>query len=343
MVIALEYFAKLQAYRYSCITVKDTDVLLVTQVQPSQNQLTDWDRLEAIFFTQLQERLRHDECTEYYSQHQSAQQCVRARSRIYQGEKLDRVMVHQYTLKPGRGGLVIFGYPRLEYAIPAFLLHIGGMPPNRTLLILDLAPVSPELNMTPFQTTADQQRAALSLPATTVDWLSTVTSPHLLYCPLQPLVLEHFLLSFTAIVDTWRTYIDAAPRNDDPVTIQQRKAAILELKRVLLRNDPAFPVFTRAFGQPMSDVFAEAAFGGTPAVSIAEAVEPLSIPGSWVNKKLGVHWNADAQERVHEAPAFLRPVIRRIIEKEAVKEGINLVTVELVLRCEKKYRSGMEL
>ncbi|MBK1640788.1 protochlorophyllide oxidoreductase [Chromatium okenii] len=315
----------------------------MTQAQLPQDQSAYWDRLEAIFFAHLPECLERDEFTEYYSQQHNAHHCVRARSRIYHGEKLDRVMVHQYTLKAGRGGLVIFGYPRLEYAIPAFLLHIGGMPPSRTLLILDLAPISPELEMTPFQNTADQQRAALSLPATTVEWLSAVTSPHLLYCPLQPLVLEHFLLSFTAIVDTWRTYIDAAPRNDDPVAIQQRSAATLELKRVLLRNDPAFPVFTRAFGQKMSDVFAEAAFGGTPAVSIAEAVEPLPIPGSWVNKKLGVHWNADAQERVHEAPAFLRPIIRRIIEKEAVKEEINLVTVELVLRCEKKYRSGMEL
>jgi hypothetical protein len=312
--------------------------------QPPQDQSAYWDRLEAIFLAQLQGCLDCAEVTEYHSQRQGAHHYVRARSRIYQGEKLDRVMLHQYTLKPGRGGLVIFAYPRLEYAIPAFLLHIGGMPPARTLLILDLAPISSKLDMTPFQTVAHTQRELLSLPTAQVEWLHTVTSPHLLYCPLQPLALEQFVETFTATVTTWRlAYIDPALHDDSPAAIQLRTAAILELKRVLLRNDPAFPVFTRAFGQKMSDVFAEAAFGGTPAMTSAEAVEPLPIPGSWVNKKLGVTWNADAQERVHEAPAFLRPIIRRIIEKEAVKEAINLVTIELVLRCEKKYRSGMEL
>lgn len=309
----------------------------------TQDQSLYWDRLEAIFFERLQGCLEFDDVTAYHSQRQDAKQFVQARSQIFQGEKLDRVMVHQYTLKPGRGGLVIFGYPRIEYAIPTFLLHIGGMPPARTLLILDLAPSSPELNMTPFQIVAQAERTALSLPTAQVEWLRTVTSPHMLYCPLQPLALEKFVTTFTATVETWRhAYIDPARRDDNSTTIQLRRAALLELKRVLLRNDPAFPVFTRAFGQKMSEVFADAAFGGTPGITIAEAVEPLPVPGSWVNKKLGVSWNADAQERVHEAPLFLRPVIRRIIEKEAVKENTHLVTIELVLRCEKKYRSGMD-
>lgn len=303
-----------------------------------------WDRCEALFLAQLQGCVNGDDFTEYQSLRQGADTRIRARSRLYQGEKLDRVMVHQYSLKPGRGGLVIFGYPRAEYAIPCFLLHIGGMPPARTLLILDLAPIDPALDMTPFQSVATLQRTALALPEAQVEWLQTVTSPHLLYCPLKPLEPEQFFATFAATVATWRSaYLEPAQCDAEAVAVQRRSAAILELKRVLLRNDPAFPVFTRAFGQGMSDVFAEAAFGGNPGVTLAEAVEPLPVPGSWVNKKLGVSWNADAQERVHEAPAFLRPIIRRIIEKEAVKEGIAVTTLELVLRCEKKYRSGMEL
>ncbi|MBV5307970.1 protochlorophyllide oxidoreductase [Chromatium okenii] len=306
--------------------------------------VTLWNRCEAWFLEHLQDCMNGDDFTEYQSFRHNADTHIRARSRLYQGEKLDRVMVHQYSLKAGRSGLVIFGYPRVEYAIPCFLLHIGGMPPARTLLILDLAPIDPALDMTPFQTVAAQQRAVLGLPETQVEWLQPVTSPHLLYCPLKPLEPEQFFATFTATIETWRSaYIEPAQHDTNAAAVQRRSAAIVELKRVLLRNDPAFPVFTRAFGQSMSDVFAEAAFGGNPGVTIAEAVEPLPVPGSWINKKLGVSWNADAQERIHEAPAFLRPIIRRIIEKEAVKEEITVVTLELVLRCEKKYRSGMEL
>jgi hypothetical protein len=303
-----------------------------------------WDRCEALFLDCLHDCIDRADFTEYSSHRQATGTRILARSRVYQGEKLDRVMIHQYTLKQGRGGLVIFGYPRLEYAIPSFLLHIGGMPPARTLLILDLAPCSAALDMAPFQAVAATHRAALELADTQVEWLRSVTSPHLLYCALKPLDPERFLPVFAATIETWRTaYIEPAKRDEDAISVKTRGAAVLELKTVLFRNDPAFPVFTRAFGQRMSDVFAEAAFGGNPGLSIADAVEPLPAPGSWVNKKLGVNWNADAQERVHEAPAFLRPIIRRIIEKEAAKEGITLATLELVLRCEKKYRGSMEL
>lgn len=303
-----------------------------------------WDRFEALFLDRLHGCLDRDDFTEYSSHRQAAETRILARSRLYQGEKLDRVMIHQYTLKPGRGGLVIFAYPRVEYPIPSFLLHIGGMPPARTLLILDLASNSATLDMAPFQRVAETHRAVLELPDTQVEWLRSVTSPHLLYCPLKPLEPERFLSAFEATVETWRSsYIEPATRDEDAVSVKNRSEAVLELKKVLFRNDPAFPVFTRAFGQGMSDVFAEAAFGGTPGLSITDAVEPLPTPGSWVNKKLGVSWNADAQERVHEAPTFLRPIIRRIIEKEAIKEGISVATLELVLRCEKKYRGGMEL
>ena len=62
--------------------------------------------------------------------------------------------------------------------------------------------------------------------------------------------------------------------------------------------------------------------------------------GSWANKKFGLIWSADAQKRVGEAPAIIRPMIRRIIEKDAAKEGLDRITVEFVRRCERKYWTG---
>lgn len=303
-----------------------------------------WNRYEEVFLGRLDGCLDPDDFTEYSARRQTGTAQILGRSRIYQGEKLDRVMINQYTLKRGRGGLVIFGYPRVQYAIPSFLLHIGGIPPLKTLAIMDLVPSSPGMDMGPFGEVSLAHRTSLGLPDTQIEWLRAVTSPHLLHCAFKPLEPERFLRAFDDTVGAWRSaYIDPAEVEEAEAAVELRRNTVLEMKTVLFRNDPAFPVFTRAFGRGMSDVLAEAAFGGEPALSIAEATEPLPTPGSWVNKKLGVSWNADAQERVHEAPAFLRPMIRRIIEKEAVKEGLNVATVELVKRCEKKYRSRMEL
>ncbi len=303
-----------------------------------------WDRYEELFLDRMQGCLERGDFTEYSGRRQTGESRIAARSRVYQGEKLDRVMVNQYTLKRGRGGLVIFGYPRAEYQIPSFLLHIGGLPPDRMLAIMDLSPCSASLDMTAFGQVSERHRTALGLPDTRLEWLRSVTSPYLLHCAFKPLDPERFLVAFDDTIRTWRSaYIDAARRVDHEATVTAHRDAVLAMKEILFKNDPAFAVFTRAFGRAMSDVLAEAAFGGEPGLSIAEATEPVPVPGSWVNKKLGIRWNADAQERVHEAPAFLRPMIRRIIEKEAAKEGMDVATVELVKRCEKKYRSRMEL
>lgn len=310
----------------------------------AHDPLTIWDRYEERFLDGMQGCLSHEDITEYQASRHSTGTHVEACTRVYQGEKLDRVMINQYSLKRGRGGLVIFGYPRIEYAIPSLLLHIGGMPPHKTLATMDLVPCSPGLDMGPFGQISATHRAALGLPDNKVEWLHSVTSPHLINCPFQPLDLERFLATFEATLAIWRSvYIEPAIEDNNEQSLAARSAAVLEMKKILFRNDPAFPVFTRAFGRTMSDAFAEAAFGGTPGLSIAEAIEPLPVPGSWVNKKLGIAWNADAQERVHEAPAFLRPMIRRLIEKEAAKEGQSVATVELVKRCEQKYRTKMEL
>ena len=303
-----------------------------------------WDRYESLFLDRLSEGLDRDDFTEYSACRHSHEKFVQSRARVYEAAKLDRVMINRYSLRRGRGGLVIFAFPRAEYAIPAFLLHVGGHPPEKTLLTLDLAPSLASQDMAPFGAVACAQRAALDLPDQPLEWLASVTSPYLLHCAFKPLDPALLYAAFEATVETWCTaYIDIAECERDAAVVQARRDCVLEMKRVIFRNDPAFPVFTRAFGRSMSDVLAEAAFGGDPALSIAEATEPPPTPGSWVNKKLGVGWHADAQERVHEAPAFLRPMIRRIIEKEAAKEGASHVSLEIVLRCEKKYRGSMEL
>ncbi|NEX21904.1 protochlorophyllide oxidoreductase [Thiorhodococcus mannitoliphagus] len=303
-----------------------------------------WEGHEALFLDQLDAFLDRNDFSECGAFRHTPEKFIRSRARIYQGEKLDRVMINRYSLRRGRAGLVIFAYPRVEYDIPAFLLHVGGHPPDKTLLTLDLAPCSPDTDMAPFAAVAQTHRPAMGLPDGRLEWLASVTSPHLMHCAFKAIEPGLFFNALQATIETWRdAYIEPAQRDENAARVQVRREMVLEMKKVIFRNDPAFPVFTRAFGKAMSDVLAEVAFGGDPGLSIAEATEPPPAPGSWVNKKLGIGWHADAQERVHEAPAFLRPMIRRMIEKEAVKEGASQVSMELVLQCEKKYRGNMEL
>ena len=302
---------------------------------------TPWARHEQLFFDRLGERLDRDDFTEYSARRCTNGKQVVSHTRVYQGEKLDRVMVSRYSLRLGRWGLVIFAYPRVDYDLPAFLLHVGGQPPERTLLTLDLAPCSSSLDLEPFARVAHEHRAALELPDERLPLLESVTSPHLLHCTFKPLEPERFFTAFGAVVETWCRYIDQAAPDKDAQSRQTRSERVLELKRVIFENDPAFPVFTQSFGKSMSDTLAEAAFGGTPGLAASDFQDiPPPAVGSWANKKLGLIWSADAQKRVGEAPAIIRPMIRRIIEKDAAKDGLDRITVEFVMRCEKKYWTG---
>lgn len=302
---------------------------------------TPWEAHERLFFDRLGERLDRNDFTEYNARRCSGGKQVFSHTRVYQAEKLDRMMVCRYSLRPGRWGLVIFAYPRVDYDLPAFLLHVGGQPPERTLLTLDLAPCSPTLDLEPFAQVAREQRAALELPDERLPLLESVTSPHLLHCTFRPLDPERFLAAFESVVETWCRYIDQAAPDADAQSRQARSERVLELKRVIFENDPAFPVFTQSFGKSMSDTLAEAAFGGSPGLSISDFQDiPPPAVGSWANKKLGLVWSADAQKRVGEAPAIIRPMIRRLIEKEAAKEGLDRLTVEFVKHCEQKYWTG---
>jgi hypothetical protein len=302
---------------------------------------TPWEPHERLFFDRLGERLDHADVTEYSARRCTNGKQVFSHTRVYQGEKLDRVMVSRYSLRPGRWGLVIFAYPRVDYDLPAFLLHVGGQPPERTLLTLDLAPCSSSLDLESFAQVAREHHAALELPDERLPLLESVTSPHLLHCSFKPLDPERFLAAFESVVETWCRYIDQAAPDADARSRQTRGERVLELKRVIFENDPAFPVFTQSFGKSMSDTLAEAAFGGTPGLSISDFQDvPPPAVGSWANKKLGLIWSADAQKRVGEAPVIIRPMIRRLIEKEAAKERLDRITVEFVRRCEQKYWTG---
>ena len=297
-------------------------------------------RCEALFLDALEGCLNPDDFTEYSAQRCRGGTCVAGRSRVYAGEKLDRVVITRYLLRGGQRGVVIFGYPRVEYEIPSFIFYVGGKPPTKTLAILDLVPPSSRTDMAVFRRFSERTRAALGLSAGGVDFLRAVSSPHLLHCAFKPLDTPDLLAMMQEAADIWRsTHIEPAERDDSQAHVRERTDSILTMKERLHANSPAIGVFTRAFGKAMSDVFAHAEYGGHPGVTLDQSVE-TPLRETWRNKKLGITWTADAQERVLEAPLFIRGMIRRRIEQEALAEQVTRITVDLVERCEQKYRKG---
>jgi hypothetical protein len=297
-------------------------------------------RCEDAFLDALAGCLNRDDFTEYSARRLKDGNAVAGRSRVYAGEKLDRVVITRYLLRRGQRGVVIFGYPRVEYEIPSFIFYFGGKPPTKTLAILDLVPPSNRTDLSVFGQFSERTRAALDLPATGLDFLRTISSPGLLHCAFKPLDPEDLLAMMKDAADIWRSmHIEPAKRDEDQAHVRERTEAILKMKQQLHANSPAIGIFTRAFGKEMSDVFARAEYGGHPCIAPDQSLEP-PVRETWTNKKLGITWTADAQDRVLEAPLFVRGMIRRRIEQEAVALQVTSVTVDLVEHCERKYRKS---
>lgn len=295
-------------------------------------------RYEEAFLGALAGCLNRHDFTEYSAARCRDEGRLSGRSRVYTGEKLDRAVITRYALKRGQHGVVIFGYPKVEYEIPSFVFYFGGQPPAKTLTILDLVPPSRRTDMRAFRALAERTRACTELSATRVDFLRSVSSPYILHCAFKPLDPEDLLRTFTETLDIWRSvHIEPAQPDEHGLRLRERTRSILRMKETLHRNSPAIGVFTRAFGKEMSDVFAQAEYGGHPGVTISQAAEPAAGE-TWRNKRLGITWTAEAQERVLEAPLFLRRMIRRRIEQEALASKSATVSVDLVEHCEKKYR-----
>ncbi|MBI4715924.1 MAG: PCP reductase family protein [Nitrospirae bacterium] len=51
----------------------------------------------------------------------------------------------------------------------------------------------------------------------------------------------------------------------------------------------------------------------------------------------GIPWTEEAEERLKNVPAFVRPMVRRRIEQMAADEGAERITVEMMEEARQRF------
>jgi hypothetical protein len=250
------------------------------------------------------------------------------RAETYSTPTLSRLVMEEYLIGSRMQGTVImaFGQPTSEQ--PIFFYQLGGVG-DRSIAVLDISPVTADLDLSVLAPVHAHYAEALGLTETATGWLQTICSPYLLHCNYAELDEELFIEAMTAYLDVWKTHFHGAnmPTDSDART-EQVTNALFKFKFQLHHHDPAYGFFARAWGKPAADAFIDIECGDHPAylppVSLDEHVKV------WHNDDLNVVWTESAQQRVEaEADPEAR---RQQVEKAAAQAGFGIVTTELLER-----------
>lgn len=250
------------------------------------------------------------------------------RAETYATPTLSRLVMEEYLIGGRMHGTVImaFGQPTSEQ--PIFFYQLGGVG-DRSIAVLDISPVTADLDLSVLAPVHAHYAEALGLTETATGWLQTICSPYLLHCNYAELDEELFIEAMTAYLDVWMTHFHGAemPTGSDART-EQVTNALYKFKFQLHHHDPAYGFFARSWGKPAADAFIDIECGDHPAylppVSLEEHVKV------WHNDELNVVWTEAAQQVVEAGPdASAR---REQVEAAAATAGFGIVTTDLLDR-----------
>jgi hypothetical protein len=253
--------------------------------------------------------------------------------RLYEAEKLSRMVVERYSIRALRG-LVVNLYPKPEYPVPLLTFQLGGNPPAKTLCVLDLVPFVPARQPSSSLRSAWEKGwdAGFATIEGAPPWLKEIASPHALVCQYKPLDPDVLLTAVRDYVRIWRDefYLPAQPDADRTGV----EAGILRFKRVLHANDAGLPIYRRSFGAATLNALVDAAFGAAPALGAdelsAELAASLAGAGEGAGEPGSMRWDDDAEAYLQQAPIFVRGQIRKKAEERAAQLGLRSVTRALI-------------
>jgi hypothetical protein len=272
-------------------------------------------------------------CTEYSASRCDGKSTTQTRFRLFEAEKLARMVVERYTIRTRMQGLVLNLYPKASFDVPLLTFQLGGQPPDKVLFVLDLIPLGRATASPRLASLCAQHRAAgLDGLEKAPPWLKEIASQNVLLCQYHPLEPARALSALRDYLGLWRDegYLPGRP-HQAPEAEQQMIARILKFKRVLHANDAGLAIYSKAFGPAMSQAIVEAAFGAAPAYP-----EPGSKPAEEAapaDADVGsatLPWDTEAEEYVRQAPVFVRRKIREAAEKRAAETGARRVTRALL-------------
>ena len=125
----------------------------------------------------------------------------------------------------------------------------------------------------------------------------------------------------------YENYYKPGIRSTDKKKIKTATKSIYKFKHTLHHNDPSYGVIVRACGKETADAYFHLEYGDYPALTPPKKFKTdFKI---WENKKLGIKWTKDAQEKVMEAPQLVQLLIRKTIESRVFEARIELITDEI--------------
>lgn len=287
------------------------------------------DKTAELILKELKGIIPENEYTEISAKKNENEKFTQTIFRTYEGEKISRVAMEQYTINNKAYGLVLNIYPDPAYGIPIFTFQLGGQIPDKVIFVLDIIPVLPSND--DQKLTAIYQRHASTMDhlGSSQEWLSQICSNNALICQYKPLEPEKILIALTDYLSHWRDvyYLPARPNLNEQ---EQKTAAetILKFKTILHANDAGLEIYLRKFGKEMSAAIEYAAFGSAAVFSGDNQNESdiQDVPDPGANQDAQVKWMEDAEQYVQDAPRFVRSTIRNNAEKKAIQLGIKEIT-----------------
>jgi hypothetical protein len=279
-----------------------------------------------IIFRELKGVISENEYTEYSAKKNENEKFTQTVFRTYDGDKISRLALEQYTVNSKAFGVVLNIYPKPEFGIPIFTFQFGGQIPDRVIFVIDIIPVISSPADPGISGIYKKHASGMNNLGSGQDWINQICTENALICQYKALEPEKVLSALTDYLVYWRDacYFKAVAN----VTEADQKVAtgnILKFKSILHENDAGLEIYSRKFGKEMSLAIQSAAFGSVPALT--GLTEPESnnndvLEGASAVSSV-VAWTPDAEQFLQEAPRFVRSKIRASAEKKALELGIK--------------------
>ncbi len=208
-----------------------------------------------IFYKLFEEHLSKEDYSQFLSNKKKAGRDTYLHSDFYTAEKLADVILEEYGVRGKLQGNVIVVLPEPEYDIPIFFFQLGGNDQQK-IAMLDISPTSAATDYSPLEKVYEKYRDLLAIDPCKLDWVTSISSPYLLQREYAELDAELYLEAMYEYLCIWiEHYYKPAKRFATQAEIDYATQAIYRFKQTLHANDPAYSIFSKAWGKPVADAF----------------------------------------------------------------------------------------
>ncbi len=287
-----------------------------------------------LIFQELAGIIPQHEFVEYSAHKTQGDQVTETIFRLFEAEKLSRIVLEQYTIRSKMYGIVLNIYSKPGYGIPILTFQLGGQIPDKTIFVLDIIPICNKEKVNQLVSGLYQQESLkFENLGSGQKWLHEITSPNLIVCQYKACDPQKIIDALGGYLRYWRDkFYKPACNLNEAVLTDQAVESLLHYKQVLHANDSGLDIYLRNFGAAMVNVIEQAAFGGEPAlvdVGISGSPGPIEAKGS-VIEPAELRWTPEATQYLQEAPRFVRSAIKEKAELKAKELGLKEITAELV-------------